>query len=83
MVSKEELYTLLFISIKRFLFFSLRIALINDSKAVRAAGLRIIRLCLKNEEYAQKLVQADLHYFIAKYFKGKYRGINISYLLVL
>ncbi len=48
-------------------FRSLRIALINESKAVRAAGLRVIRLCLQNEESAKKLVQADLHHFIAKY----------------
>ncbi|KAI9556963.1 hypothetical protein GHT06_016757 [Daphnia sinensis] len=47
-------------------FICLRIPLINDSKAVRAAGLRVIRLCLKNEEYAKKLVEADLQFFIAK-----------------
>jgi hypothetical protein len=70
MVSKEELYILCCASVLKYPFFSsLRIALINDSKAVRAAGIRIIRLCLKNEEYAHKLVQADLHYFIAKYYK--------------
>lgn len=66
---RRVIYTLLCISIKISFFSSLRIALINDSKAVRAAGIRIIRLCLKNEEYAHKLVQADLHYFIAKYYK--------------
>jgi len=38
----------------------------HENKVVRATGLRVLRLCLHNEEAVQALIQTNVHHFIAK-----------------
>lgn len=47
-------------------FFSLRLALLNEAKEVRAAGLRALRYLIRDSNILQKVLRLQVDYLIAR-----------------
>lgn len=49
-----------------FFYYSLRLALLNEAKEVRAAGLRALRYLIRDTSILQKVLKLKVDYLIAR-----------------